>query len=49
MPNNNEAQAAIAGMNGQTLNGKELAVNEARPRTDKPGGKKHGGGRRRSW
>jgi RNA recognition motif-containing protein len=55
MPNNSEAQAAIAGMNGQTLHGKELAVNEARPRTDKPGGKKfgggrkQGGGRRRSW
>lgn len=55
MPNNSEAQAAITGMNGQTLHGNELAVNEARPRTGKPGGKKfgggrkQGGGRRRSW
>ncbi|UCC11182.1 MAG: RNA-binding protein [candidate division WOR-3 bacterium] len=55
MPNNSEAQAAIAGMNGQTLRGKELAVNEARPRSASSGGKKfgggrkQGGGRRRSW
>lgn len=43
MSNKDEAMAAIAGLNGQELNGRALNVNEARPRTD-------GGGRRqRSW
>ena len=43
MPNNTEAQAAIAGLNGKDLLGRPLMVNEARPRT--PGG---GGGPRRN-
>ena len=37
-----EAQAAINGMNGQTLEGRPIVVNEARPREDRPGG--FGGG-----
>ena len=41
MPNAAEAQAAIAGMNGQSLQGRTLTVNEARPREDRGGG---GGG-----
>lgn len=46
MPVNAEAQAAIAALNGTEMNGRELNVNEARPRTDnKPSG---GGGGRRS-
>ena len=47
-----EAQAAIAGMNGQSLGGRSLVVNEARPMTDrKPGGRGRsgaGGGGNRS-
>lgn len=41
MPDNAEAQAAIAGLNGKELLGRQLTVNEARPRTP-------GGGMRRS-
>jgi RNA recognition motif-containing protein len=33
-----EAQSAINGMNGQSLEGRPLVVNEARPREDRPGG-----------
>ncbi len=39
-----EAQAAIDGLNGKELNGRELKVNEARPRTEKFGGKGGFGG-----
>ncbi|NPV08788.1 MAG: RNA-binding protein [Anaerolineae bacterium] len=42
MPNNNEAQAAIQGLNGQPFNNRNLTVNEARPRPERGGG---GGGR----
>ncbi len=44
MPNKEEADKAIAGMNGKDLKGRALTVNEAKPRTDRPrtGG---GGGR----
>ncbi len=40
-----EAQAAINGMNGQSLEGRALVVNEARPREDRPGGFGGGGSR----
>ena len=44
MPVNEEAQAAVEGMNGKDLKGRAINVNEARPRTDdRRGG---GGGRR---
>ena len=43
MPNKNEAQAAIAGVNGKMIKGKSLNVNEARPKTETGGG--GGGGR----
>jgi RNA recognition motif-containing protein len=33
-----EAQAAINGMNGQSLEGRAIVVNEARPREERPGG-----------
>jgi RNA recognition motif-containing protein len=52
MPNKNEAESAIAGMNGKELMGRALNVNEARPRTDRRGGggrRRGGGGRQRSW
>jgi RNA recognition motif-containing protein len=42
MPTNEEAEAAIAGLNGRELNGRELNVNQARPRESRGGG---GGGR----
>src|ERR1035438_8047058 len=38
-----EAQAAIDGLNGKEVNGRQLTVNEARPREDRGGG--GGGGR----
>ncbi|MGM9424750.1 RNA recognition motif domain-containing protein [Hydrogenophaga sp. MI9] len=44
-----EAQAAISGMNGQSLGGRSLVVNEARPMEPRPprtGGGGFGGGRR---
>jgi len=46
MPAKEEAQSAIEGLNGQELKGKELTVNEARPRPEGRGGKGgFGGGR----
>ena len=42
MGNDQEAQAAIAALNGKESNGRALTVNEARPREDRGGG---GGGR----
>lgn len=48
MPNAQEAQAAIAKLNGADVMGRKLNVNEARPKTDSPrGGGSFGGGR--SW
>jgi len=35
MPEKSEAEAAISSMNGQELKGRTLAVNEARPRTER--------------
>src|SRR5215213_8953455 len=40
-----EAQAAIAQFNGKEVNGRNLTVNEARPRTERGGGGGGGGGR----
>ena len=36
MPNADEAQKAIAGMNGRDFKGRAMTVNEAKPRTDAP-------------
>jgi RNA recognition motif-containing protein len=41
-----EAQAAIAGLNGQQHEGRALTVNEARPREERSGGGGGGGGGR---
>jgi len=46
MPNKDEAEKAIAGLNGKDLKGRNLTINEARPRTDRPRtGGGFGGGR----
>jgi len=42
MGTDQEAQAAIAGLNGQQFQGRALTVNEAKPKTD--GGGRGGGG-----
>jgi RNA recognition motif-containing protein len=42
MSNDQEAQAAIEGLNGKDNDGRPLTVNEARPREERSGG---GGGR----
>jgi cold-inducible RNA-binding protein len=44
MENNEEAEKAIAGLNGYDLQGKNLTVNEARPRTENTGGGGNRGG-----
>jgi RNA recognition motif-containing protein len=40
-----EAQAAIQGLNGHDHDGRNLTVNEAKPREARPGGGGYGGGR----
>ncbi len=45
MPNDAEAQAAIAGLNGKELGGRVLTVNVARPKAEGGGGGR-GGDRR---
>jgi len=51
MTNANEADAAIAALNGTDLGGRPLTINEAKPKTDRPrgggGGHRFGGGRGR--
>jgi RNA recognition motif-containing protein len=42
MTNAGEAEKAIAALNGTELGGRALKINEAKPKTDRPGG---GGGR----
>ncbi|HRJ50687.1 MAG TPA: RNA-binding protein, partial [Phycisphaerales bacterium] len=42
MPDDGQARAAIEALNGQNIDGRDLTVNEARPREDRGGG---GGGR----
>jgi len=50
MPNQDEATAAINGLNNYELDGRTITVNEARPKTDRPrrgSGPRRGGGQRR--
>ena len=51
MPSKEEGMAAIAALNGTELHGRQLKVNEARPRTENRGGggggQRFGGDRRR--
>ena len=44
MGSDDEAQAAIAALNGQEHDGRQLTVNEAKPREDRPRGGGGGGG-----
>jgi RNA recognition motif-containing protein len=44
-PNDEEAQAAIAALNGQNFGGRDLTVNEAKPREGGGGRGGFGGGR----
>lgn len=46
MGSDEEAQAAIAALNGQQHDGRALTVNEAKPKEDRPRGGGGGGGRR---
>jgi len=51
MPNDEAAQKAISELNQAEYDGKQINVNEARPREDRPARSGHGGGggdRRRS-
>ena len=47
MNNDAEGDKAIASLNGRDLDGRTLNVNEARPKTDRPGG--GGGFNRKRW
>jgi RNA recognition motif-containing protein len=44
MSNDSEADAAIAGLNGQQVDGRALTVNEARPKAERAGGGRGFGG-----
>jgi cold-inducible RNA-binding protein len=45
MANAEEGEKAIAALNGTDVGGRTINVNEARPKTDRPGGGGGGGGR----
>ena len=47
MGTDQEAQAAIAALNGKSIEGRALTVNEARPQEPRTGGGGGGGGQRR--
>jgi RNA recognition motif-containing protein len=44
MGSDQEAQAAIAALSGKQVGGRNLTVNEAKPREDRGGGGRSGGG-----
>lgn len=47
MPDDEEGQAAITALNGAELGGRELKVNEARPREERRDNRRGGGPQRR--
>jgi RNA recognition motif-containing protein len=46
MANDGEAEKAVAALNGTSLGGRTLKINEAKPKSDRPrgGGQRFGGG-----
>lgn len=46
MNSDSEAQAAISGLNGRSLDGREIVVNEAKPREERSSGSGNGGFKR---
>ena len=46
MPNNDEANQAISALNGKDVGGRNISVNEARPREERPAGGGFRGGNR---
>lgn len=46
MNNNDEAQAAMSGLDGQNLDSRNLKVSEAKPREERPARRSFGGGNR---
>lgn len=46
MPNDEEGNKAIEALNGMSIGGRNLTVNEARPREERGGGRGFGGGGR---
>ncbi|MBW1690965.1 MAG: RNA-binding protein [Deltaproteobacteria bacterium] len=48
MPNDDEGQPAIKNLNGKELSGRQIKVSEARPRADRGGPGRRGGGRGQS-
>ena len=49
MSSQQEGEAAISGLNGKEVDGRELKVNEAKPQTSRNGGGGGGGGRRGNY
>ena len=49
MSSNEEAQNAISSLNGKEIDGRELTVNEAKPREDRGGGGGNRGGGRSGY
>ena len=49
MNNDQEAQAAIEGVNGREIDGRTVTVNEARPKAERSGGRGGGAGGGRRW
>ena len=49
MSSADEAQKAIEGLNGKTIDGRALTVNVAKPREERSGGGGGGGGGRREY
>jgi len=49
MSSSEEAQAAIAALNGKDIDGRNLNVNEAKPREERGGGGNRGGGGGSRW
>lgn len=49
MPNQAEAQEAIAALNGKDIQGRAMRVNEAQPREDRPPRRERSGGGGGDW